>query len=606
MKKDRKNQRLQEARQHVEKTCLCIVDAIGALAKSVIKRKAELKHIHESDKLVFTRLLIHDEERLTELHHLQDSPYFAKCQIQKERSGEGDTWYFGKFSYTDLNIFSWVTPAASIRFENPGSFSFEQPSGKLEKVKLLEKDQYMIVDGKIIFLATESIDEGRTLIHQEHFSRQKIGFVLPEIVAQMEKAQDQVIRASHKGALVISGPAGSGKTTLAFHRIAYLVQSPETMEFFTSDSIIVFVQDEGTKDYFSHLLPELGIRNVQITTFAEWAMKVLGLEGVVYADRIGNGEEEKNAYEATKLAILKASQKNSYKYTKNIFNLLSEVYAPHMNDSQQALLSDQKKFMQLDRFDLTLLLDAFKSKHGELSTKRDYYLELNNGKLKKKNGRLPVRYSLVLVDEFQNYLPEQIVLMKGCKKEEGQSMLYVGDIAQQVQSGTMRDFSEINEVIADDALVALKKVYRNTKEILSFIKSLGYPVEVSNEVKDGKAVEEHVMQGKDEEIAYVKGLLKGISENMTIGVLSRHQEYLAEFEIAFKGDERVRVLDVKEAQGVEFDVVCMVGVEETTFRASDDQPEQQRILKNLLYIGLTRAMTELHILGTSKLKKFSY
>jgi len=104
----------------------------------------------------------------------------------------------------------------------------------------------------------------------------------------------------------------------------------------------------------------------------------------------------------------------------------------------------------------------------------------------------------------------------------------------------------------------------------------------------------------------VKGLLKGISENMTIGVLSRHQEYLAEFEIAFKGDERVRVLDVKEAQGVEFDVVCMVGVEETTFRASDDQPEQQRILKNLLYIGLTRAMTELHILGTSKLKKFSY
>lgn len=66
----------------------------------------------------------------------------------------------------------------------------------------------------------------------------------------MEKAQDQVIRASHKGSLVIGGPAGSGKTTLALHRVAYLTQAPETSEFYPTKSIIVFVQDTGTKITF--------------------------------------------------------------------------------------------------------------------------------------------------------------------------------------------------------------------------------------------------------------------------------------------------------------------------------------------------------------------
>ena len=58
--------------------------------------------------------------------------------------------------------------------------------------ELLNKDQYMIVDGKIIFLSTESIQSARELIYQEHFSSLKTEFALPEIVAQMEKAQTNI------------------------------------------------------------------------------------------------------------------------------------------------------------------------------------------------------------------------------------------------------------------------------------------------------------------------------------------------------------------------------------------------------------------------------
>ncbi|HNW09616.1 MAG TPA: hypothetical protein PKM52_03475, partial [bacterium] len=112
------------------------------------------------------------------------------------------------------------------------------------------------------------------MIYQEYFSTRKTSFILPEIVAQMEKAQDQVVRAEYGGKLAITGPAGSGKTTLALHRAAYLLQSPETVDKLDANQIIVFVQDDSTRDYFSHLLPELGINDVEITTMASWARKI--------------------------------------------------------------------------------------------------------------------------------------------------------------------------------------------------------------------------------------------------------------------------------------------------------------------------------------------
>jgi len=101
-----------------------------------------------------------------------------------------------------------------------------------------------------MFFSKEVEGRARELIYQEHFTNRKTGFMLPEIVAEMEKSQDQVIRAHHEGPLVISGPAGSGKTTLAFHRVAYLTQAPDTALHYREDSIIIFVQDNGTKEYF--------------------------------------------------------------------------------------------------------------------------------------------------------------------------------------------------------------------------------------------------------------------------------------------------------------------------------------------------------------------
>ena len=567
------------------------------------KNLRDISKMRPEDQMAQMQLVANAQNRLVELEHLDSSPYFIKCSI-KDENGEDKDYFFSKHQFSEEFIYSWVAPVSSIRFENPGEASYRLPDGTYKKVLIKEKEQYMIVGGKIIFFAKETMDKPRELIYQEHFTRQKSEFALPEIVAQIEKAQDQVIRASHKGPLVISGPAGSGKTTLALHRVAYLTQAPDTASFYPPRSIIVFVQDTGTKEYFSTLLPGLGINDVSIVTFSEWGIKVLGLDEYIYEERYGETEEEKDLYEYQKL---KSMRENPIpKWSSNIFRLLNTKYDSYLLNNKK-LFEQQKKEKKLDCFDLCILLESYFKKYGKFETRREYKTFVKD-KIVKKTEKTLASYSLMIIDEFQNYLPEQLAIFKSCQKEDTKSVVYVGDIAQQVKLGTIRNFSELDEVISQDRNIRLNKVYRNTKNILFFIKELGYKVEIPEGVKIGPSVFENITNTTDEEIDHIrKHIIK--YEKGSVGILSKDELYLIPFKQEFAEEKNIHVLTMLESQGVEFDLVVIVGVNKNSFEIKhsiDVLPshleERNRMQKDLLYVALTRAITELHILGTSKLK----
>ncbi len=524
-----------------------------------------------------------------ELKILNKSPYFVRCDLVYEDSDEIITRYFAKFQFTEESIYSWVAPISSIRFEKPGEITYKLPSGEKKKAKLIRKDQYMIVDGKVMFFTQELIDSSRELIFQEYFSNRKTGFVLPEIVSQMEKAQDQIIRAHHKGSLVISGPAGSGKTTLALHRTAYLMQSPDTTGIFTDTSVIVFVQDNRTKDYFSHLLPELGINGVRITTFYEWAMEILGLEEYSYITRYGNADEEKDIYEYEKLKTLKS--KSIPPFNSNPYIILNNVYSKNFSERNFTIFKKQKEEKKLDRFDLTIILMSYIQKYKVL---------------KRKNKKYTINYSLVLIDEFQNYLPEQLSIIKQCLNKDNGSAIYIGDIAQRTNLGTISDFKEIEEIVPDERKVELKKVYRNTKKILDYIKGLGYKVSIPEGVTEGIDVLEKIGLTIDEQISHIKNISEN-NKNKTIGILAKSREDLEKFETEFKDNKNIHILSIIESQGVEFDIVFMVGISQKTFsikhidESIEHTNERKKIYKDLLYVGLTRAISELYVFGEEKL-----
>jgi DNA helicase IV len=595
---------LSQARKHLVDVCVAIKSGLEEVEKSLKRSKERFSSLSYAEQMVESGIIAYSKKRIDELKNLEGSPYFVRCDVLFNEDDEMVSIYFGKFGFNKKSIYSWVTPASVIRFEKPGDVSYKRPDGLMQKVKLLRKDQYMILDGKIKFLSSEKIDKPRELIYEEYFSTQKTGFILPEIVAQMEKAQDQVIRANPFGSFLISGPAGSGKTTLALHRVAYLVQSPDLANLYTSKSIIVFVQDDGTKEYFSRLLPELGIDDVEITTFSKWAFEILNIQGI-FIDRFGGTEQEKDAYEFQKLKALKNFSKQNYS-TASSLSVLEKTYDKYFNDNQKKIFHHQKTENTYDRIDLTLLLKIFYANNKELSIIKDYYVEQKNGKFKKKRGPVALEYSLVVVDEFQNYLPDQLKLMKSCVSKKSQAVVYVGDMAQQVKLGTIRQWSEIEEKMESERKVVLEKVYRNTKNILLFIKRLGYDIEIPEQLKAGAEVGEYIFKDKNQEIEQIKVTLEK-SDYASVGILAKESEYLADFKKVFAADQKNHVMTMNEAQGVEFDIVILVGISKETFTMKYNveeelETEKKRINKDLLYVALTRAISQLHVMGKERLK----
>lgn len=595
MQEAQKTTLLTEAKKHITSIRQKINAAIIDRETKGQKMTQATVSLSRDDAAVQRTLVAHNLEQVENLKQLEPSPYFTRCDFVQ--AGEVKHIHVGKFSFGEEGIYSWITPAATLRFEAPGSASYTRPDGKVEVGELTRKDQYMITDGKLLFFSTESVGTPRELVYQEHFTRQKQGFILQEVVEQMEKAQDTVIRASHHGPFVISGPAGSGKTTLALHRVAYLMQSPETMEYFSSEKILVLVQDSGTKAYFSHLLPDLGIKGVSIVTFAEWAFAILGLEGYRYITDYGPYEPERSEYEYAKLNALRIE--NEELYAKNVYSVLQKVYSEGLTLEQIKIVQWQKKEKALDRLDVTVLLLAYQKKFGAFSMNKEYYEELANGKYRKRKGDLPVAYNLMIIDEFQNYLPEQLQILHACINPRLKSMVYVGDLAQQTQLGTIRDWESAGISVADERMVKLQKVYRNTKQILQYIQSLGYPVTVPEQLKSGEPVQEVVMNTVEEEIVFILSQIKDIS-GQSVGILARDKEYVGQFKSAFALLKEVHCLSYYEAQGVEFDFVFIVGIGAIARKQYDIaalQEEMDVVENDLLYVALTRAMGRLWVLG---------
>jgi DNA helicase IV len=557
-----------------------ITESMESTKTMATKSLREIGSMQPADQVVYMQLKGYAVDRMEQLEHLHKSPFFTKCEIIDTETQEKKSVFFATHQYIDSSIYSWTSPVASIRFESLGDISYKLPSGEYKKITILQREQYMIVDGKVIFYAQENPGTPRELIYQEHFTKQKSEFILPEIVAQMEKAQDAVIRAAHRGPLVISGPAGSGKTTLALHRVAYLTQAPDTASMYSPESIIVFVQDSGTKEYFSHLLPGLGIHNVNITTFPEWAMKILGLSGYEYIHREGNTEQEKDLIEYKKIHALRSERP----------------------------FTIPKNAKVLDRLDITMLLKEYLKKHDRFETVRQFDAVVK-GVIRKKKVKKSIEYSLLVVDEFQNYLPEQLSILKRCLRTDTQSVVYVGDMGQQVYLGTIKKWEQIGEVILPERNIRLDKVYRNTKNILQFIQALGYIISIPEGIKEGPAVVEKIFETVAEEIAYIKSIMNSYREG-SIGVVAKDDEYLAAFKNEFQNDYHVHVLTMKESQGVEFDLVCIVGVDQEILAVSEyagvsteHLKERKQIQKDLLYVALTRAITELHVMGRVSLAR---
>lgn len=211
-------------------------------------------------------------------------PYFGRLDFE-ESGREFMPLYIGKAGVSDTvgkqpMVIDWRAPVASLFYSFTGgdSASYEAPEGLIEgKVSL--KRNIVIRQRKLERVVDTFNENADTPGVSDEFLVYRLGENkdnrLRDIVSTIQAEQDQIIRALKNTALIIQGVAGSGKTTVALHRLAYLLY--QYKEQIRAERMVIFAPNLMFIDYISEVLPELGVGDIQQCTFTDWAAKVIGL-----------------------------------------------------------------------------------------------------------------------------------------------------------------------------------------------------------------------------------------------------------------------------------------------------------------------------------------
>lgn len=216
-------------------------------------------------------------QRTRELVNLKERGYFAKITFQ-EKGEEEENIYIGSSSlikegqYSYL-IYDWRAPICSIFYDyEAGAVSYESPGGKISG-ELKGKRHFKIMEGKIVYMFDSNINIMDDMLKEA--LAKSVDDKMKTIITTIQKEQNQVIRDESSDILVVSGSAGSGKTSIALHRIAYLLY--RNRQTVIPADILIFTPNDIFSDYISHVLPELGEKNIDAITFNDYLQSILGI-----------------------------------------------------------------------------------------------------------------------------------------------------------------------------------------------------------------------------------------------------------------------------------------------------------------------------------------
>ncbi|MEK3881594.1 RNA polymerase recycling motor HelD [Paenibacillus sp. PL2-23] len=240
-----------------------------------MKQQAELLNERE-------RSHRHMVEQLSTLNRLQASPYFGRIDLLEEDAPEGaqpDRIYLGVGSLLDDSgdqylIYDWRAPVSSLYYDyGPGPVVYETPAGEVRGEMTLKR-QYIIRGGVIKSMFDTGVTIGDELL-QEVLGKGSDA-AMKSIVATIQQEQNRIIRNERAKLLIVQGAAGSGKTSAALQRAAYLLY--RFRGSLTADQIVLFSPNPMFNSYISTVLPELGEQNMNQTTYQEHLERRVGQE----------------------------------------------------------------------------------------------------------------------------------------------------------------------------------------------------------------------------------------------------------------------------------------------------------------------------------------
>ncbi len=465
-----------------------------------------------------------------------DSPYFGKILFKTviKNSQRELPVYIGKFALMDPESYrplvsDWRAPISNIYYENTGpanDLKYETPLG-IQYGDLIQKRQFNISEAR--FNHIYDAKSGNAAADEFLLAQlnQRLGEKLQDIVATIQEQQNKIIREEINKPVVIQGVAGSGKTTILLHRLAYLFYTYKK-EILPTKSLIIG-PNKVFLDYISDVLPSLGIEHVETNTYMFWAKNILGWDDsyILHPDEDFEIKEYKGSeafinildsyfeeFESDLLDNIPYIQKQ---IIRERYYELKEVH-PFITMDERLILSLEYAFVQKqfkekmtgsfrkgDQYEtekkkdiikyfnrMTLPIEVYRNmfKKGYVSKSiSKYTLEgvVRSGKKKKyrMEDLAPILYlhlkihghsqhekDYIMLDEAQDLSLVQILTLLQIAKN--QNITIAGDLAQSIiPPFYIRDWKDVIKLfskfdVKDYSYHQLNRCYRTTVEIIEY------------------------------------------------------------------------------------------------------------------------------------------
>ncbi|MES9696563.1 MULTISPECIES: HelD family protein [Bacillus] len=385
-------------------------------------------------------------------------PYFGRLDFQEDGKEEVMPIYIGKVGVSDKDtmkpiVIDWRAPVASMFYSFTGGDElafYHSPDGLVEGDVYLKRN-ISIRKRELERVVDTYVKGNEDVSHADDFLLYRLGEnkdnKLKDIVSTIQSEQNDIIRAERNLPLLIQGVAGSGKTTIALHRLAFLIY--EYREQLEAERMIVFAPNSLFLDYISSVLPELGVGNISQTTFPDWALRTL--EGSVKLKQTEEKLKEAFSINRDEKKVMLGKLKGTLKFKSVIEERMIQFekeLVPTKDfeawDKAVIPVEDVKKWMQVEYKHYPLkkrrerLIGRMK-RWIEIELKK--FGETNEKKLLKKEATkrlntymnfwpkmspLSLYSSMMKSKEILEVLPEELVqeTEKNCRKKE----VYVEDL----------------------------------------------------------------------------------------------------------------------------------------------------------------------------------
>ncbi len=301
-----------EEESHLEQTLAVIKDNIKNYGQEIARMQGDidemLDHYHDNDPEVFsilnTTVTLHEHMKRALMRNEKalSRPYFGRIIFHDALLDKMETLYIGRGGIskdtTNQIVIDWRAPVANAYYENGmGRCSYKAPDGSPIKIDLKNKRTYEIEKGKLLDYFDSEVIANDDLL-TKYLAKNKQA-VLGEIVATIQKEQNEIIRKSPYHNIIVQGVAGSGKTTVAMHRISYILYNYK--ERFKPDDFYIVGSNRMLLEYITGVLPDLDVYGVRQMTMEQLFTRLLyedweeGRYRIKSLDKNGNREIAKGS-----------------------------------------------------------------------------------------------------------------------------------------------------------------------------------------------------------------------------------------------------------------------------------------------------------------------